>query len=150
MLDALLKILERDLEKLRQEIEAYPDEESVWSVLPGTSNSAGNLCLHLAGNLQHFIGAVLGGSGYLRDREAEFSTRYLPKDRLLKEVDAARSEVVSTLSGLDPDQLAERYPVEVFGHPMTVEYFLIHLTAHLNYHLGQVNYHRRLLAGSLH
>jgi uncharacterized damage-inducible protein DinB len=150
MLDALLKILERDLEKLRQEIEAYPDEESVWSVLPGTSNSAGNLCLHLAGNLQHFIGAVLGGSGYLRDREAEFSTRYLPKDRLLKEVDAARSEVVRTLSGLDPDQLAERYPVEVFGHPMTMEYFLIHLTAHLNYHLGQVNYHRRLLAGSLH
>jgi uncharacterized damage-inducible protein DinB len=150
MLEALLTILDRDLEKLLQEIEAYPDEESVWSVLPGTSNSGGNLCLHLAGNLRHFIGAVLGGSGYLRDREAEFSTRYLPKDRLLKEVDAARSAVVRTLSGLDPDQLAERYPVEVFGHPMTVEYFLIHLTAHLNYHLGQVNYHRRLLAGSLH
>lgn len=148
MLDALQQILDRDLEKLRQEVGAYPDEETVWSVLPGTSNSGGNLCLHLAGNLQHFIGAVLGGSGYQRDREAEFSTRYLPKDRLLREIDAARLAIVRTLSKLDPDRLDELYPVEVFGHPMTVGYFLLHLTAHLNYHLGQINYHRRLLSGS--
>ena len=149
MREALLKIMDRDLEKLRKEIEAYPDEKSIWSVLPGISNSGGNLCLHLAGNLQHFIGAVLGGSDYLRDREAEFNIRHLPIDRLLKEVDAARSAVFKTLSELEHAQLAERYPVDVFGHPMTVEYFLIHLTAHLNYHLGQINYHRRLLGGSL-
>jgi len=60
----LARILVRDLNAVRRELEAYPDEQSVWALPPGVTNSGGTLAMHIAGNVQHFIGAVLGGSGY--------------------------------------------------------------------------------------
>ena len=145
--DVLIELYERDLNKLKAEIEQYPDEADVWNVSDGITNSAGNLTLHLTGNLKHFVGAVLGRSGYLRDRDAEFSSSGISRDELLADIDATAAVLKSTLEKLTDEDLAKTYPIEVFGHPMTTAFFLTHLTTHFNYHLGQINYHRRLLSG---
>lgn len=142
----LIELYGRDLEKLKTEIELYSNEADLWKTSGEIANSGGNLTLHLIGNLKHFIGAVLGGSGFVRDRDAEFSTDGVSRDELLVEMDAASSVVKTTLEKLTDEDLAKTYPIEVFGHPMTTEFFLIHLTTHLSYHLGQINYHRRLLS----
>ena len=141
----LAELYERDLEKLRTEIESYENEEDLWKTGEGISNSAGNLCQHLTGNLQHFFGAVLGGTGYVRDRDAEFASKGTTRADLLADIDAAKKSVKETLEKLSDEDFAKPYPIEVFGHPMTTGYFLTHLTTHFNYHLGQVNYHRRLV-----
>ena len=141
----LAELYERDLAKLRDEIEAYASEADLWKTSDGVSNSAGNLCLHLTGNLNHFFGAVLGNSGYVRDRDAEFANKHIPRSELVSGIDSAGYVVFSTLAELTEEDLDKPYPIEVFGHPMTTGYFLVHLATHLNYHLGQINYHRRLL-----
>lgn len=147
MLNQILsEIYERDLNKLREEINQFSDEADLWKTAEGISNSAGNLCQHLTGNLQHFFGAVLGGSGYVRDRDAEFEAKGRSRADLITEIDAAADSVRSTLEKLTDDDFGKTYPIEVFGHPMTTGYFLTHLSTHFNYHLGQINYHRRLLA----
>jgi uncharacterized damage-inducible protein DinB len=146
VLESLSQLIDRDLNKLASEIRQYPDEASIWKVEKAISNSAGTLCLHLCGNLQHYIGHVLGGSVYKRNRDLEFSARHVSRDLLLKEIDNARLAVAQTLPNLNPDITEKHYPEKVFEQPMTTLHFLIHLEAHLNYHLGQVNYHRRLLA----
>ncbi len=140
------KIILRDLNKLEQEIASYPDTDSLWIIHGSIINAAGNLCLHLCGNLQHFIGTILGGSGYVRDREKEFSQKGLSKEALIKEIIQTKESVGQALDKLDPAILELAYPVKVFDEPMTTMHFLIHLTAHLEYHLGQINYHRRLLS----
>ena len=117
----------------------------MWEITGDISNSAGNLCLHICGNLQHFIGSVLGGSGYKRDRDSEFSRKNVPVDEMIKKIDQTILIVKNTLSELDESKLEEIYPINVFGKEMTTGFFLVHLTTHLNYHLGQINYHRRLL-----
>ena len=142
----LSELYERDLDKLRSEIEQFTDESDLWKTADGIANSAGNLCLHLTGNLQHFFGAVLGESGYVRDRDAEFANKNLSKADLLSQIDAAAVSVRETLAKLSDEDFARTYPVQVFDRPMTNAYFLTHLTTHFNYHLGQLNYHRRLLA----
>jgi uncharacterized damage-inducible protein DinB len=143
----LIELYERDLAKLKSEIEQYDAEADLWKTTAGISNSAGNLCLHLTGNLNHFFGAVLGESGYLRDREAEFADRNVSREKMLADIDETLDVVRSTLAGLTENDLDKPYPIEVFGHPLTTGFFLVHLTTHLNYHLGQINYHRRLVAG---
>ena len=142
------ELLLRDLTKLKQEIGSYKREESIWLISGDIKNSAGNLCLHLCGNLKHFIGTVLGKTNYVRSRDVEFSTRGVSKESLLKEIDTTMQSVQKTLTTLPPSALEQIYPTEVFGKPMTTGFFLIHLIAHLNYHLGQINYHRRLLEGA--
>jgi uncharacterized damage-inducible protein DinB len=143
--DTLIKLYERDLAKLRTEVESYSDENDLWKIDSGVTNSAGNLAQHLTGNLKHFIGAILGNSGYVRDRDAEFSSKGITKNQLLADIDQTSSVVEETIASLTDDDFAKAYPIEVFGEPMTTEYFLVHLTTHFNYHLGQINYHRRLL-----
>ena len=152
MKESFIKLFNRDIEKLKNEISSYKSEESLWKIsgetrLPGgqVKNSGGNLCLHLCGNLQHFIGAVLGNSGYKRNRDAKFSRKNVPVEKLLKEIDETKKVVDSTLNSLNNDILQKVYPINVFGEEMTTEFFIIHLLAHLNYHLGQINYHRRML-----
>lgn len=145
MIDTLKKLFDRDLEKLKTEISSYKDEKKLWKISGEIKNSAGNLCLHLCGNLQHFIGAVLGNSGYIRNREAEFNTKNVPKTKLTEEIDQTTKIVHKTLSELKEDKLNEKFPINVFDYEMTTGFFLVHLVAHLNYHLGQINYHRRLL-----
>jgi len=146
MTATLIAQYHRDLDRLSREIIAYNREEDLWATEKGINNSAGNLCLHIVGNLQHFIGNVLGKSGYVRNREAEFNDRGISREVLLKQINLTRQSIETTLQALTPQQLDALYPVEVFGEPMTTTYFLIHLLGHLNYHLGQVNYHRRLVA----
>jgi hypothetical protein len=141
----LIELYERDLGKLKEEIEQFEEESDLWKTSEGITNSAGTLCLHLTGNLKHFFGAVLGGSGYVRDRDAEFADRNVPRSEMLADIDDALDVVRSTLAGLTEEDLDKPYPIEVFGHPMTTGYFLTSLTTHFNYHLGQINYHRRLL-----
>lgn len=142
--DVLSQLYQRDLDKLKIEIGQYVSDEHLWAVRDGITNSGGNLALHLVGNLKHFIGAVLGKSGYTRDRDAEFAAKDVSKDDMLAAIDETSEVVASTLPKLTSDDLAAVYPIDVFGHPMTTEAFLIHLITHLNYHLGQINYHRRL------
>lgn len=143
--DTLILIFERDLAKLKAEVEAYPNEGDLWRVEGEIANSAGNLCLHLAGNLRHFFGTVLGGTEYVRDRDTEFSSKFVPRAKLIEEVDAAAADVKAVLAKITDEDLQKTYPIEVFGHPMTTEFFIVHLATHLNYHLGQINYHRRIL-----
>ncbi len=145
LIKTVQKLLDRDLAVLEKEISSYPSDAELWKVAGDIKNPAGNLCLHLCGNLQYYIGAVLGNSGYVRNRDAEFSTKGLSKEELLNEIATTRKAVALALENLNPNVLETIYPVEVFKDPMTTGYFLIHLSAHLGYHLGQINYHRRLL-----
>jgi uncharacterized damage-inducible protein DinB len=145
MLKSINTLLTRDLTKLRTEIEAYKIESNLWVVQGEITNTAGTLCLHLCGNLRHFIGAKLGDTGYIRDRPAEFNDRNVPRTELLRRIDLTILEIDNTLQAIDPDRLRKPFPEAVFGYEMTTEFFLIHLLGHLNYHLGQINYHRRIL-----
>jgi uncharacterized damage-inducible protein DinB len=138
-------LLVRDLKKLRSEIMQYSNESAIWRTDKAIPNSAGNLCLHLVGNLNTYIGAVLGNSGYIRQRDLEFSLKDIPVDELVSRVDETVRVIESTLNQLEEHQLAGLYPLVVFDKEMTTGHFLIHLAMHLGYHLGQVNYHRRLL-----
>lgn len=141
----LLSLYERDLNRLIKELEQYADESALWVVREEINNSAGNLALHLIGNLRFYIGATLGHTGYVRDRDGEFSKKDIPKNELIAELQVTKSEITEVFGKLKDSDLIAIYPQEVFGKPMTLEYFLIHLNGHLNYHLGQINYHRRLL-----
>lgn len=140
----LAQLFERDILKLKTEINAYTDENKLWIAVPGTNNPGGNLCLHLLGNLQHYIGGVLGSSGYIRDRPKEFANKDVAIVELTGLIDHTAVVVVKTIRSLDSAALAKNYPEKVFDYEMTTEYFLLHLLAHLNYHLGQINYHRRM------
>ncbi len=146
IVETLLKLFDRDLLRLEEEINLYPTEESIWKLDGEIKNTAGNLCLHLCGNLQHYIGRNLGRIPYARNRENEFSAKGISKAELIVEVQKTRQAVRESLETLKPSILETEYPEKIYDYPMTTGYFLIHLTAHLNYHLGQINYHRRILA----
>ena len=149
MIHPLITIFERDLNKLSQEISTYQNQSALWMIERSISNSAGNLTLHICGNLQHFIGAVLGNSGYIRERDQEFVHKNVLIEDLLKEIEVTIAVVKSTLHKLDINSLESKYPINVFKKEMTTEFFLLHLTTHLSYHLGQINYHRRILDGEV-
>jgi hypothetical protein len=143
--DSFIFLFEREVDKLEAEISQYPDEPSIWKIEGDIKNSAGNLCLHLCGNLQHYIGARLGNSGYQRNRPLEFSTKNVPQARLIQEIRKTKEAVVKALKKSDDTSLFNTYPEEVLGYPMTTVFFLNHLFGHLGYHLGQINYHRRMI-----
>ena len=146
MLTETLKTLfNRDLNKLKSEIGSYKNDANLWIIDKSIANSAGNLCLHLIGNLNTYIGATLGGSNYIRNRELEFSLKDIPKQDLVKMIETTLSLVSETLDKITDEQLNNEYPMLVFQEKTSTEFFLIHLTTHLAYHLGQINYHRRLL-----
>jgi hypothetical protein len=145
LIDSFVFLFERELDKLEAEIRQYPDEASVWKLEGDIKNPGGNLCLHLCGNLQQYIGEQLGHSGYQRNRPLEFSARGVSRAQLLNEVQKTKVVVSATLKKLDDESIRQMYPEEVLGYPMTTVFFLTHLLAHLGYHLGQINYHRRLI-----
>ena len=146
MLNETLKSLfKRDLTKLKVEIESYRKESNIWIIEEGIANSAGNLCLHLIGNTNGFIGTQIGKTGYIRQRDLEFSLKDVPRAQLIKRIEETMLMVDSVLDTITAEQFETLYPIEVFGHPMSTEFFLVHLAGHLTYHLGQINYHRRLL-----
>jgi Protein of unknown function (DUF1572) len=145
LVHTLKTVFLRDLEKVKKEIEQYQQEQNIWKTAEGISNSGGNLCLHLVGNLNTYIGAELGKSGYIRHRDLEFSLKDIPRRELLIKIDGTLEVVGSTFDQLTDQQLAEDYPAPVLEGNVTTEFFLVHLAMHLSYHLGQINYHRRLL-----
>jgi hypothetical protein len=144
----IASILDRDLRALRREVEAYGDERELWRAVPGITNVAGTLVLHLTGNLQHYIGARLGGTGYVRDRAAEFARRDVTRGELLGEIEAARAAVKAGLANLSEAQLSADYPEAVGGSRLATGEYLVHLTTHFAYHLGQVDYHRRVVTAN--
>jgi uncharacterized damage-inducible protein DinB len=148
MTQDLNKLYQRDLAKLVDELEAYPNEASLWLIANEIKNPAGNLALHIVGNLNLFIGVDLGGIDYKRDRDAEFNLKNVPRAELIAMVKTTSSMIETVLGGLDSLKLEQVFPKETLGYPMTTNYFLLHLYGHLNWHLGQINYHRRLIANS--
>lgn len=145
IINNIQSFLVRELEKLKLEISLYEREEFIWMVAGDISNSAGHLCLHLCGNLQHFIGAVLGNTGYLRQRDLEFSSAPVNRENLIALIDQTIVVVQQTLHKMDDSIISETYPLKKHEEQVTMLHMLNHLLTHLNYHLGQVNYHRRLM-----
>ena len=144
-IETLKTLFNRDLHKLKQEIELYQNENNLWKIEKGISNSAGNLCLHLIGNLNNFIGSELGKTNYIRNRPLEFSLKHIPKTELIVKIEETILVLNKTLAIVTPEILQQEYPILVFESKTTTEFFLVHLSTHLAYHLGQINYHRRLL-----
>ncbi len=143
MTHALNELYQRDLDKAIEEISLFENETDLWKIGGDIKNSAGNLALHMAGNLLHFIGAQLGGSGYVRNREFEFAGKDVSRDLLIAGLQEAKKIIDQVLPGMTKEQL-ELMGENPFG--MTNEKFLLHLYSHFSYHLGQINYHRRLLS----
>ncbi len=141
----LITLFERDLTKLKEELQAYQTEENIWNIQAGILNSAGNLTLHLIGNLNTFIGAEIGKTNYVRNRPLEFSDKFVPREKMIADIEATIQTIRAALLTLKPEDYQKEYPILVFEEKTSTEYFLIHLAVHLGYHLGQVNYHRRLL-----
>jgi uncharacterized damage-inducible protein DinB len=145
LIKTLQLLFTRDLKRLRSEIESYKKEENIWKVERSIANSAGNLCLHLVGNLNTYIGKEIGKTSYVRNREAEFSIKNVPRTELLHKIDDTIRVVNQSLDNLDENALAAEFPILVFDDKTSTEYLLVHLATHLTYHLGQINYHRRLI-----
>ena len=148
IIDTVKTLLNRDLKRLIAEIEQYNTEADIWKITGQINNSAGNLCLHLVGNLNTYIGKELGKTGYVRNRELEFSLKDVPRQELIQKVEETIKMINQTLDNFDEEILETEYPVLIFDHKTSTEYVLVHLATHLTYHLGQINYHRRLIEAS--
>jgi uncharacterized damage-inducible protein DinB len=145
LIQTLQTLFKKDLLALKTEIESYKDETAIWLIDKSISNSAGNLCLHLVGNLNTYLGAVYGGTNYVRDRPLEFSAKDVPRNELIKRIEDTTIVIANALDNITKEQLDGEYPLLVYEDKTSATYMLIHLATHLNYHLGQINYHRRLL-----
>lgn len=145
VIESLKILFNTDLNKLKFEIESYEFEKQIWVIDKNISNSAGNLCLHLIGNLNTYIGAEIGKTGYVRNRPLEFSLKDIPRPELISKIEDTIEVINKSLDSLTEKDLEQIYAQIVFEKEMTTGFFLIHLSTHLAYHLGQINYHRRLL-----
>ena len=146
MKDTILEMLERDIRKVMDELMLYKNEADLWKVTERINNSAGNLALHLTGNLNHFIGAVLGDTGYIRNRDSEFTTKGISKTELITSLEYTIKTIKQTFDKFSEEDLQKKFPLEKHGKEVTTGHMLLHLLTHLNYHLGQLNYHRRMIA----
>lgn len=144
---AMAAVISRELRTIERELNAYPSEAQIWALPAGLPNSAGTLSLHAAGNLQHFIGAVLGGSSYVRDRDAEFSRRDVPRAELIDDLQRAQRAVQETLGTMEPARFGDWYPLPVANRRVNTGEFITHLATHLAYHAGQLDFHRRVVTG---
>ncbi|WP_336517160.1 DUF1572 family protein [Pollutibacter soli] len=145
IINELITVFDRDLNKLKFEIESYKNPAAVWKIEKSIANSGGNLCLHLVGNLNAYIGVGLANTNYLRKRDLEFSRKNIPQSALITQIEETMVVVHSGLSNLTGPKLSEDFPIVIWEKPSNMAFTLIHLATHLNYHLGQINYHRRLL-----
>jgi len=140
----LSELYERDLLKLKAELESFKDEANIWKTLPGITNSTGVLTKHLLGNLNMFIGSMIGRTGYVRNRDYEFSLETEPREMLTGQIDSVIAIVKSSLREIDQAKLEEPFPAEFLGQKSTA-FYLTMFSGHFNYHLGQINYLRRIL-----
>jgi hypothetical protein len=145
----LAALYRRDLVKLAMQLRAFPSDESLWEVPPGggIANSGGNLALHLEGNLREYIGRQLGGVEYVRTRDREFGDKGLPVAQLAARIDSLADLIPGVVASLSADRLDETFPENVLGAAISTRQFVGHLLGHLNYHLGQIDYARRILTG---
>jgi len=141
----LITFFESDLNNLITEIGLYKNEENIWRIEKSISNSAGNLTMHLIGNLHTFIGKEIGKTNYVRNRELEFTQKKVPRIELINSINATLDMVKKSLLSITNEELKNDYPILKFSKVETNEYLLVHLIKHLTYHLGQINYHRRLI-----
>jgi hypothetical protein len=146
MIQPYLEFFLRDLNKLKEEIQLYKNENDLWKVESEIQNSAGSLALHLIGNLKHFIGAQIGFTGYVRNRDREFSDRNISREKIVFEVEEAISIVKTVLPTIKDEDFSKEFPLEMYGAKRNTGYIILSLSTHFCYHLGQINYHRRLLA----
>lgn len=143
--EILIEIYERDLNKLKNEINLYSDETKLWLTSSEISNSAGNLTLHLLGNLNHYFGALLNNNGYVRNRPSEFTDKNISREELIERIFEASEVVKTAINNLTEDNFNQDYP-EIFNEKIVrTDFMIVHLATHFSYHLGQINYHRRLL-----
>jgi hypothetical protein len=141
----LANFYERDIRKLIEEINLFKNEEDIWKTTGSVKNSCGNLVLHIIGGMNYLIGATLAKTNYVRNREQEFIQKNVERKELVVQLEALVSMINQTLTALTPKQMEAEFPI-FFDKPKTsVSYVLVQLLAHLNYHLGQVNYLRRIL-----
>lgn len=145
MKTAIIQYFERDLNALKTEINLYENENNLWIIKDEIKNSGGNLALHLIGNLNHFIGAALGNTGYIRQREREFSEKNIPREKILNEIEILIPMVKNTINNLSEQDLRKEFPLKKQDKTIQTDAMLLHLVLHLSYHLGQINYHRRLI-----
>ena len=134
-----------DVQKVIAEVEQYKSDEDFWSVSDGISNSGGTLTLHLIGNLKHYIGAVLGSTGYRRERDNEFSDRGVSREEILVQLRSVIEMLEETFNKVSDEDLQKDYPEELGDKPQKTVAVVVYMLTHLNFHLGQINYHRRLL-----
>ena len=146
-IEPIHRIMIRELQGLKSELLAYQNEGDIWRSVPGLPNTAGTIGLHVAGNLQHFVGAQLGDSGFVREREAEFSRRDVSVAEIVGEIDQTIAALDETFASLEEAAMDRPFPQEIAGVRPTVGEYLVHLLSHLAYHLGQVDYHRRCVTG---
>jgi len=149
MTNTLGIVLLREIDTVRRSVEAYPDDDSLWAAMPGVTNTGGALVQHIAGNLRHFLGHVLGGVGYTRDRDAEFGTRGATRAELAALMDETRKAVEATIPRLTDEVMSQLYPLPIAGRTVRTGDFVLHLASHLAYHLGQLDYHRRFVTGEV-
>ncbi len=142
--DELAALFHRDLTRLQQQLHAWPEGDLLWQRAPGIANSAGNLILHLEGNLRDYVGRSLGGVPYHRERDREFAAQTVPLAELAARLDEVTQLVPGIIRRLSDAQLQATFPGNPLGSPISVQQFLIHLHGHLNYHLGQIDYLRRM------
>ncbi len=143
--NTLISLFERDLNKVINELNNYHTESNIWKIEQNISNSAGNLTFHIIGNLNTYIGKEIGNTNYVRNRELEFSQKNVPRLELTNRIAETILMITKSLKVLNIEDLKKEYPILVFSEMTTTEYLLVHLTTHLTYHLGQINYHRRLI-----
>jgi Protein of unknown function (DUF1572) len=148
LLDELRTFLLRDIAGIERELELYPNDSSVWKNVAGLPNPAGNLILHLSGSLQYFFGATLGNTGYVRNRDAEFTKRDVPRSELRKELAAARQGVLAAFEHLTEQRLEQPFPVRISDAELSTRLTMLQLVTHVAYHLGQLDYHRRMVTGN--
>jgi uncharacterized damage-inducible protein DinB len=142
----LAALFTRDLARLVRQLDAL-DDARLWQVLPGVTNSAGNLMLHLSGNLREFIGRQLGGVPYVRNRPHEFAARDVSRSAMQAELVELAAIITGVLERMPATRWDDPFPENVLGEPLTNRQFVIHLYGHLTYHLGQIDYLRRVLTG---
>jgi hypothetical protein len=136
---------ERDLRKLIEEINLFKYEENIWKTQGSIKNSSGNLALHIIGGMNYLIGTNLAGTGYVRNRNQEFTHKGIDRNELVTQPEELILLISKTLNGFTPEQMNVEYSIIFDGEKRTNCYLLIQLSLHLNYHLGQINYLRSTL-----
>lgn len=143
----LAQLFGRDLTRLIQQIDAFPSDDMLWRRPPGITNAAGNLALHIEGNLREYIGRQLGGRPYERIRAREFTSSGLTRQEVKARITALAEVIPNIVDGLSTAQMEAQYPEVVLETPLSTAAFLVHLHGHLNWHVGQIDYLRRVLSG---